>query len=292
MSVYEKVIIFPKKLNNDAPSYKFLSELQEHIRSDPEASILFDMSECEFCHAIFTSFLGTMLRVAEHFGKKATICTKINSKVETYLKRSGLYSYVTNDPSDYTNENTLPFCRISSKNEEDVLEYIENIINHAPVRLTEPAHELLFQNIYEVFCNASEHSREDLGVYACGHWMPNTRDLVFSIYDTGIGIPSLVKETIVEVQSSEEAILWALRQGNSTKQLEDGVPRGLGLSKLLSFILLNKGRLDIFSNDICYSFNKGHSYYFSLPNPIMGTFIGITIVADNVHIYSTSKEIK
>ena len=292
MDNFEKIIVFPNRLNNSKSSYIFLADLQKYIRDGSESKVLFDLSKCEFYHAIYISFLGTTLKVAENFGKKVTICTKRGSKVEVYLKRSGLYSYVTHDPFDYTNENTLPFCKISSENEEEVLSYIENIIGHAPVKLTETAHELLFQNIYEVFSNASEHSEENLGVYAGGHWMPNSRELVFSIYDTGIGIPFLIKKMVAGVQSSEEAVMWALQQGNSTKQLEDGVPRGIGLSKLLSFIQLNKGRLDIFSNDICYCIDKGHQYCFSLPNPIMGTFIGITIVADKVHIYSTIKEIR
>lgn len=288
----EQIIVFPERLNNDAASYEFLAQLQHEVKTSTAHEVLFDMTECSFYHALFTSFLGTMLHIANRYGKTANICTVRGSAVENYLKSSGLYSYVTGDQRNYTNRNSIPFFTIKSRDDEDVLEYVGKIIDHAPIKLTEQARELLFQNIFEIFCNAAEHSGEDMGVYACGHWMPSKRHLVFSIYDTGVGIPNLVKEKVKDVHFSEDALRWALLPGNSTKQLHDGVPRGLGLAKLMSFIKLNNGCLNIFSNDICFSFNKGCGNFSFITKPIIGTFIGITIVADKNHIYSTSKEMK
>ncbi len=282
-----KTIKFPRTLNNVDSSYSFLAELQSSVINSKEDIIVFDMTSCDFYHAMFTSFLGTLLRIAHSFNKKATICTTVDSKVETYLKRSGLYSYVTGDSTDYTNRNSIPFRKISSNNEEAVINYVELILKRAPIKLTEQAHELLFKNIYEIFSNAEEHSRQDMGVFSCGHWMYQKRQLVFSLYDTGIGIPSLVKEKIETISTSKDALQWALQKGNSTKQLLEGVPRGLGLSDFLSFIKLNNGELIIFSNDLCFRYNKGTSHYFTIEKPIIGTFIGIIIVADEDHIYTT-----
>ena len=107
------------------------------------------------------------------------------------------------------------------------------------------------------------------------------------MYDTGIGIPSLVKEEINENMSSHDAINWALQRGNSTKQLIHGIPRGLGLSDLYDFIRLNDGALNIFTNDIYFEYKKGNTSYELLSFPIIGTFIGITIKADYNHIYTT-----
>ncbi|MBS5143742.1 MAG: ATP-binding protein [Firmicutes bacterium] len=171
--------------------------------------------------------------------------------------------------------------------DDNIIDYIGNILDLAPIKLTEQCHELLFKNIYEVFNNASDHSRSCQGVYACGHWMPTKKQLVFSVYDTGIGIPSLVKEEINENMSSHDAINWALQRGNSTKQLIHGIPRGLGLSDLYDFIRLNDGALNIFTNDIYFEYKKGNTSYELLSFPIIGTFIGITIKADYNHIYTT-----
>ena len=204
----------------------------------------------------------------------------------TYFRRSGLYNYVTEDTTDYTNSYAIPFCKINM-DDDNIIDYIGNILDLAPIKLTEQCHELLFKNIYEVFNNASNHSRSCQGVYACGHWMPTKKQLVFSVYDTGIGIPSLVKEEINENMSSHDAINWALQRGNSTKQLIHGIPRGLGLSDLYDFIRLNDGALNIFTNDIYFEYKKGNTSYELLSFPIIGTFIGITIKADYNHIYTT-----
>ena len=117
--------------------------------------------------------------------------------------------------------------------------------------------------------------------------MPTKKQLVFSVYDTGIGIPALIKEQIDSSYSSERAINWALTRGNSTKQLDHGIPRGLGLSDLFDFIKLNNGALNIFTNDLYYRYDNNGERTLHLSFPIIGTLIGIIIIADYDHIYTT-----
>lgn len=282
----EKIIKIPKNLNNDSESYYFLSELQNVIIDSCQNRIILDFCNCNFSHAILTSFIGALLHIGNLFDKTIVYKTSKGSKLSTYFQRSGLYNYVTEDTTDYTNSYAIPFCKINM-DDDNIIDYIGNILDLAPIKLTEQCHELLFKNIYEVFNNASDHSRSCQGVYACGHWMPTKKQLVFSVYDTGIGIPSLVKEEINENMSSHDAINWALQRGNSTKQLIHGIPRGLGLSDLYDFIRLNDGALNIFTNDIYFEYKKGNTSYELLSFPIIGTFIGITIKADYNHIYTT-----
>ena len=86
----EQIIVFPERLNNDAASYEFLAQLQHEVKTSTAHEVLFDMTECSFYHALFTSFLGTMLHIANRYGKTANICTVRGSAVENYLKSSGL----------------------------------------------------------------------------------------------------------------------------------------------------------------------------------------------------------
>lgn len=165
-----------------------------------------------------------------------------------------------------------------------IINYIDTILNLAPIQLTDSAKELLFKNIYEIFNNSVEHSDAQKGVYSCGHWMPKKKELVFSVYDTGIGIPALVKSKISTEFTSSQAIDWALTKGNSTKQLKNGIPRGIGLSDLKDFIKLNKGSFSIISNDIYYSYDQTDIYQ-TLGNPIIGTMLSFIIRNDEDHIY-------
>jgi hypothetical protein len=260
----------------------FLSKVQNSIIDANESHIILDMSNCNFLHAIFTSYLGSMAYIGRFFGKSITYRTNRGSKLNAYLKDSGLYNHFIANADTGKNPNAIPFSSISL-DEDFIIDYIGNILDLAPISLTDQAHEVLFKNIYEIFNNAVDHARSSMGVFACGHWMPTKKHLAFSVYDTGIGIPSLVKEKINTISSSEEALQWALGRGNSTKQLMLGTPRGLGLSDLHSFIKLNDGALNIFSNDIYYQYRRNEIIQ-SIPSHSIGTLIGITIIADYDHI--------
>lgn len=277
-------INMPYALNVNFDSFNFLANLQNQIIDSSETEIILDFRFCKFSHALFTSFLGALTYIGHAFGKNIIYRTIKDSELYTYFKRSGLYDYIVNDGNDFTNQNAIPF-RLIDMQDDKIIDYIDTILQLAPIKLTEQCHEVLFKNIYEIFNNSAEHSRSHQGVYGCGHWMPNKKQLVFSVYDTGIGIPSLIKERINSSFSSEEAINWALTPGNSTKQLNQGIPRGLGLSDLFNFIKLNDGALNIFSNDIYYRY-KNNANINLLTSPIIGTFIGITIIADYDHIYT------
>ena len=280
----EKIIKFPRKLNNIYSSYVFFSDLQNELIDSEEQTIILDMSDCEYVHAIFTSYLGALLHIGHYFGKNIIYRTRRDTKLDKYLRDSGLVEHILTDFRCPKNKNAIPFKKITLE-DDFIIDYIGNILDLAPIKLNPRAEEMLFQNIYEIFSNAVDHSRAKLGVYACGHWMPKGRYLSFSVYDTGIGIPALVKETTDNTLSSEDALLWALKSGHSTKQLIEGTPRGLGLTNLKKFIQLNDGALIIYANDIYYQY-KGTELIRSIPNSTIGTLIGITIIADYNHIYT------
>ena len=282
----EKRIFFPSSLNNNLDTYNFLSKIQNELIDSTESTIILDFTRCTFSHAIFTSYIGALTNIGKAFGKTIKYETANGSKLQDYFRNSGLYDHIMQQPDTHSNQNAIPFTSIDFKDDSRIIEYIDNILELAPIRLTEQGHEVLFKNIYEIFNNSVDHSRANHGVYACGHWMPKKKYLSFSVYDTGIGIPALIKERIDSTLSSESALLWALKRGNSTQQLIRGTPRGLGLSDLQDLIRLNDGSLTIFSNDVYYQYNNRVDLK-RLALPTMGTFIGITIIADYNHIYTT-----
>ncbi len=279
----EKIIKIPHVLSQDFDTYDYLAKLQNIIIDCPENKIILDFQNCSFSHAIFTAFIGSLAIWASNFNKVLVYRAGKDSNIYKYFKHSGLYSYITGDSIDYTNGNTIPFRRIDM-DDSKIINYIDTILNLAPIQLTDSAKELLFKNIYEIFNNSVEHSDAQKGVYSCGHWMPKKKELVFSVYDTGIGIPALVKSKISTEFTSSQAIDWALTKGNSTKQLKNGIPRGIGLSDLKDFIKLNKGSFSIISNDIYYSYDQTDIYQ-TLGNPIIGTMLSFIIRNDEDHIY-------
>ena len=283
----DKIIKMPRSLNIDYVSYSFLAKLQNAIIDCESDRIILDFRNCKFSHAAFTAFLGALAEIAVCFRKSIVYRTERDSDIYKYFRRSGLYNYLKEDATDYHASISIPFRRINM-DDDYIIDYIDNILKLAPIQLTSNCRGALFKNIYEIFNNSVDHSRAQFGVFSCGHWMPQKKQLVFSVYDTGIGIPALVKEKISSSLSSADALEWALVRGHSTKQLTNGIPRGLGLSDLFDFIKLNHGALNIMTNDLYYQYN-GSKTIQPINYPIIGTLISITIIADYEHIYILKK---
>lgn len=282
-----KTIEIPNKLNFDPDTMNFLSGLQNEICFSQSDKITLDFHSCSFCSPSLISYIGALKILGRSNSKEIWFRSNPSSRLFKYFQTSGLYSFFTGDLTNYTNKNTIPFKEIHM-DDGAIIQYIDSIIDLAPIHLTPQCRDLLFTNIYEIFNNSTEHASASHGVFACGHWMPNIRQLVFSVYDTGIGIPELVKQKICPDFTSQRALGWALTSGNSTSQLNDGVPRGIGLPNLKQFVSLNNGSLDILSNDVYYNY-KGTGTFHSLDTPTIGTLIGLTIIADDEHIYAVKR---
>lgn len=285
---YKKRIQMSQLFNINLESYKTLANIQRIVLESDESNILLDFSKTEYIDAIYMAFIGGMRELSKSYNKKVSYRIQRNTKLYNYFKNSGLYEYFKHGES-YISKNSIPFSEIHME-EESIVEYINRILSLAPINLSSKAESYLFTNIYEIFSNSSDHSEAQSGVYACGHWMPTKKQLEFSVYDTGIGIPTVIKKHIDSKMTSAEALRWALTTGNSTKQLNDGVPRGVGLPNLLDFIGLNNGSLYILSNDIYYSYENGNERFIPLGHSVIGTMISFIIISDNDHIYKLQEE--
>ena len=100
----EKIIKIPYVLSQDFDTYDYLAKLQNII--------ILDFQNCNFSHAIFTAFIGSLAVWASNFNKDLVYRARKDSNIYKYFKHSGLYSYITGDSIDYTNGNTIPFRRI------------------------------------------------------------------------------------------------------------------------------------------------------------------------------------
>ena len=292
-------------IKDDTPVYAFeipdmrlseeffyaLGDLYSRICASSYDNIVFDFAKCTFLSPAFISYLGGLKEYFKHNGKTILFSnTYENVGLNKYFESVGIRKYFDNNfYSDNLSPNSIPFVRIDKLDDESLCEYIDNIINLAPVTLSETGKEQIFQNIYELFDNANEHSEQSYGIYSSGLWLPNKNEFVFSVYDTGIGISQKVINGRPNM-TSFQAFTWALQNGNSTSQLKGGVPRGLGLHNLSEFIQLNGGTLHIFSNDIYYKYPNIGTVGI-LPFSTLGTLICIQIKSDYNHLYLTKGEL-
>lgn len=284
------IIMAPTRIQNEKKYHLWMSEIENKIIHSSYTKIDIDFTECKFSHAVFTSFIGALVVIGKHHNKVVRIRYNNESDVGQYFQKSGLTEYFRTGGTNITNgyPYSISFSPIDTGS-DSIINYIERIIKLLPVRLEPAGEETLFLNFYEICNNSAEHSYSKYGTYGCGHWMPSMKQLVFSLYDTGIGIPALVREKVNHSFNSLEALQWALRPGNSTKQLEGNAPRGLGLSNLLQFLDVSRNSLTIVSNDLYFHYKEGRYEYAELPSPIIGTFISISIKSDTEHWYTYEK---
>ena len=133
----------------------------------------------------------------------------------------------------------------------------------------------------EMYNNAIEHSE---GIVLGTKYFKLQKNIYnFSCYDTGVGIPQKVISTINNIESNREAFEWAMTDGNSTIA---GVPRGLGLGLLKSFVQANDGRIRVCSGNILYEYSrKKGKNIIELNNQFYGTLFEMDIISDNDYEY-------
>lgn len=284
----EKVLDFVGEYNLNKSIYNEFADKINYILNTDADRIIFDFHEYKWFHASLTSVLGGMISICNKNNKNVILDIASGSAVADFFNRAGLFSEHFNY-KPLENKNAIRVKELDLNDEEYINSYIDNILKLAPVTLTEKCRQIIYSAIYEIFDNAEEHSKAKYGIHTGGYWFPKKQIMSFSVYDTGIGIPTSIIHNVDSKMNSKEAFLWALKRGNSTRQLENGIPRGIGLTNLTNFIDLNGGVMTIISNDIMYV-RKNRTNKIEIKNNTLGTMINITINADYNHIYTYGKE--
>lgn len=142
-------------------------------------------------------------------------------------------------------------------------------------------------SIGELFENAAEHSRTELGIIACGQYFPTRQHLTFAMADLGIGIRRCFLEWRQLDFTPEQAIDWAM-SGNSTVRRDK--PGGHGLKLIREFITMNGGRIQIASDAGYWSLHGGDVERARLPAPFPGTVVSITINSADEQEYRLASE--
>lgn len=139
-----------------------------------------------------------------------------------------------------------------------------------------------------MYNNAFEHSNSSIGVFSCGQHFPNQKKLVLSLVDFGEGIVSKVHHYLSHTHHSDEYYLeWAFQEGHTTK---NGLG-GLGLTLIKEFIKINKGKLEVYTNNSYGLIDQNGEQYQSTNFSFKGTFFHISLQCDE-SLYVFANEIE
>lgn len=172
--------------------------------------------------------------------------------------------------------------QIKEKNE--IFEWVKAIPREAPVEMNDKLEEIFITYLGEMFNNSLDHGNASF-VVGSKYYKNVKQTYTFTVYDTGVGIPTNVKTFLNKDIKDSEAIEWALQAGHSTVK-SPLVPRGAGFNLLLSFAENNKGAIRICSGKgvFMYTPSLGKRFY-DLEKPFVGTVFEMDIMADPNHTY-------
>ncbi len=271
-------------ISNDFQSYQRLidfyvvnsEKLFDNI--DVNLSGWFSANTSSMLGAILTKFQNELNSVNVYAGRSGNI-----------LERNEFLSYFGHSKIIDYNNTTIPYQVLSTEDDRYFNNYVfKEFLSRPDLPLMTDALKMrLAESIYEIFINAKMHSQTEK-IFICGQFYPAKKKIEFTITDIGLGIKNVVNNRFRSNLTAIQAIDWAIQDRNTTKS---GVPGGLGLALLHEFISLNKGRVQIVSNDGFWELNSSGKRVLSFTNEFPGTMVNISVCTDDKNQYRLSTEI-
>ncbi|MDR1700471.1 MAG: ATP-binding protein [Lachnoclostridium sp.] len=275
-----------ESLTTCEPSYDRIAKVYKEIANCNEHAIELIVNVEKRLGLSFLFYISTFPYLAKSRGKNIVIMC--NAKSIDLFRKFGSLSFKDEIKPYETDIAPLLMSKAKIINDpQDIFDLVTEITKNAPVKMDDHLAEIFISRVGEIYNNSLEHSEADYVIGA--KYFRNQKSIYcFSCYDTGVGIPQKVINTIAKRLSQKEAFLWALKRGNSTanQAMALPIPRGLGLDLLHSFAKANKGTIRICSGNIFYLYNtKNGSRIVELKHSFPGTLYEMDIITDNERKY-------
>jgi len=175
----------------------------------------------------------------------------MSQDVEDTLRGNEFLSQYGYSPFPNYDINSLPLRRFDRSNFVGYYRYLDILTNRiCQLAGTSVPIKELRRSLGEVMANACEHSRAKVDFFCCMQYSPTDKKISFTFSDDGVGIRKNVNRFTGQNLTDVEAIEWAIKNGNSTRQCQSdsqGTPGGLGLDIIRQFVAFNEGKLCVVS---------------------------------------------
>ena len=275
-------------INNTFKSYQCLISLFEKHKDDLFGGIHLEIHN--FFAANMSAALGAVL------DKFTTNLNDIyfdylSPQIESILLKNDFLTYYGKQRTLDVNNTTIKFQKLKPTDGKYFKNYVieELIEGHntdLPI-MSDGVKEKIIEAIYEIFVNAQIHS-ETKFIYTCGQFFPNKNKIEFTIVDIGIGFREKINRRFGRNLSATQALKWAVQDKKTTKQDVSG---GIGLAVLKEFIGINKGKMQIVSNDGFYQFDDNGENLRLFNGEFPGTIVNLQFRTDDSNNYSLKSEI-
>jgi hypothetical protein len=278
--VQTKVIQVPS-LGDKMTDFKALFLMAKEVVSTNE-NIFFDFYQCNELRPNAVALLGGIARLAESKGKKACFSwDSLQDGPRAVLYQNG-FAQAFGHLQTLPLQDAIPYREDRFMKPDPILDYLsDSWLSRGWVHVSRGLRDAIVGKMWEIYNNAFDHSQTSIGVFSCGEHIQD--DLILTVVDFGSGIPAKVRNFLRSDPRSGQlesasCLRWAFQPGNST--CVEGIPRGLGLDLLKNFVELNRGKLEVYSNDGYVRIDEQGVRYDSQSIPFEGTVVHITLRCD------------
>lgn len=244
-----------------------------------------------FFDAHYSAAIAAILNKFFKYDNKVTFKAPQSNSI---LTRNGLLSFFQNcDECIDTNNTAIPLRKIKVEFADEFIDYL-NLEYFSKIKqpaFSDGAMSRIIENFHELLLNVNDHSQSD-SLYISGQFFPNRNVISLLFVDIGLGIPYTVNSYLRQMGENEvsscEAINWALKQGNSTK---NDIARGLGLHQVFQLVKLNGGHIEIISDTGLFIYSGGKINQVELSHSFGGTMVCITLKTDDKTKYFMANEV-
>ncbi|QNL51960.1 HAMP domain-containing histidine kinase [Olivibacter sp. SDN3] len=280
----------PIHLNGNSDGFDFLSRLANETSECFIDNITIDFYHCLFIQGNLCAVLGALIRDLHFNGNTVTIIN-VRDKILGLLKRNDfLYHYQFAIQESDDRNTCIPYKIFGRDDEKAATDFFYKQLFNKPrmPMMSDKAKKKVISNIFEICVNAVTHSGCEI-VHCCGQIYRGTLSkAIVSFVDTGRTIKQNVNDYLKKSLSGGECIMWALEEGNTTK--EGNTPGGLGLNEVYQLIAMNNGKLQIVSSDGFVEILGGDKKISYIANSFPGTIVNMEIKLNDNNFYVLHSE--
>jgi anti-sigma regulatory factor (Ser/Thr protein kinase) len=273
-------------INNTYESYQALISFYQENKDKASDRIYFQFHS--WFAANMSAALGAILDAfTERFN--SVHFDNISPAVERILLKNDFFTYYGRRREVDVNHTTIRFQKLKPTDGRYFKVYvIEELIGRTELpHMSDALKEKMVEAIYEIFVNAQIHS-ETQYIYTCGQFFPKKNEIEFTIVDTGVGFKNKINKRFGRSLSAKDAIAWAVEDKNTTKENISG---GIGLALLKEFIGINRGKLQIVSDNGFYQYSVNGVSSRQFTGQFPGTIVNLQLRTDDGSNYALKTEL-
>jgi len=281
----------PNRVSSDYEGYRIFIDLLEQTKQLSFDEVVLDFSSNSWFEANLCAGLGAVIAKIESDFNRVTL-VNMRSDLEVILSKNGfLMNFGRQLALDFYNT-TVKYQKYKVTEEKLIKKYLdEELLQKSDFpKLSLLLRKKIGESIFEIFSNAGLHGG-CTHVYSCGQHYPNKLPprLDFTIVDLGRTIRKNVSDFLRQPVSGAEALVWAVKEGNTTKV--GNHPGGLGLKVIQEFLKKNNGKMQIVSADGYWELVRNKIAVKSYAKSFPGTLINLEFNLDDQGYYSLVDEL-